>query len=309
MLHGRYAIDQSPLFKLKSKKKLAMILGSSVKELQKLTASNDRYKVFDLPSDAIIHHPLFFKKPRKIQQLSPELEVVHRTLHKYLSRIAVPRYLHSAVKFKSYATNAREHSGCICLYRVDIKKFYESIRWKTIYRFFFKTLDCSTDVSTLLTNICCYEDKLPTGSCLSPILSFLVNKEMYDELFEYASQRGLIMTVYVDDIVFSGREFRRNYSYSIRGIISSYGYRSHKERICWPRKIKIVTGLVVTRTGVAIPNKRMAKARILLQELSKKMKNDRREKLSASLKGMITEMSQFDKVKGKFLAASGKKHV
>lgn len=308
MLHGRYAIDQSPLFKLKSKKKIATLLGSSVKELQKLTASNDSYRVFDLPSEPLVHHPLFLKKSRKIQQLGPELESVHRTLHKYLSRIAVPNYLHSAVKFKSYATNARAHSGCIYLYRVDIKKFYESIRWRTVYRFFSKKLDCSTDVSTLLANICCCEDRLPTGSCLSPILSFLVNQDMYDELFDYASQCSLIMTSYVDDIVFSGKEFRRSYAYSIRGIINSYGYRCHKERICWPRKTKIVTGLVVTKTGVAIPNKRMAKSRILLQELSKKMKNDRREKLRASFNGMISEMSQFDKVKSKYLMALGKKH-
>ncbi len=308
MSRDRYAIDQSPLFKLKTKKKLATLLDSSVRELQALSVSSDSYRVFDLPAESLVQHPLFARKSRKIQQLKPELDAIHRTLHKYLSRINVPDYLHSAVKCKSYATNAKTHSGCLYLYRVDIKKFYESVNWRTVYRFFYKTLDCAPDVSALLTNICCYEDKLPTGSCLSPILSFFVNQEMFDELYEYASQRDLTMTAYVDDIVFSGREFHRINAHSIRGIINSYGYECHKERICPPRKSKIVTGLSVTRTGVAIPHKRMAKARVLLQELAKRMRQSHKEKLCASLTGMITEMSQFDRAKAKYLATLGKKY-
>lgn len=302
-----YPINQSPLYKLQSKKKLAEMLGMTAKALQALSVSRDNYNVFEANERPRISHPLFAKKPRTVQELKGELVVVHRALHRHLKRISVPTYLHSAVKKHSYATNAKAHIGCKTMYHIDIKKFYESIKWKTVFRFFKNDLLCSPDVATLLTNLCCYNDKLPTGSCLSPIISFLANKPMFERLNQYAIANGLTMTVYIDDVVFSGDIFKKSYAFDIKGIISSYGYRCHKEQFRREHDCKIVTGLVITDSGLSIPNKRMAKARVLIDLLAQTSEPRALEWACNSLTGMINEMRQFDASKAKILALEGRR--
>ena len=46
MEQNRYSIDQSPLFKLSSKKKLAELLHSTPKRLKILATQQNRYKEF-----------------------------------------------------------------------------------------------------------------------------------------------------------------------------------------------------------------------------------------------------------------------
>src|SRR6185437_15910064 len=48
-------------------------------------------------------------KARPIQWPKRRLQAVHARIHKLLSRVAVPKYLHSAVRGKSYVSNAAAH--------------------------------------------------------------------------------------------------------------------------------------------------------------------------------------------------------
>ncbi|ORU21299.1 hypothetical protein ACC93_10175, partial [Francisella tularensis subsp. holarctica] len=47
---------------------------------------------------------------------------------------------------------------------------------------------------------------LVQGSCVSQILSFYCNKEMFDEVYKYSKERNITFTLYVDDLSFSSSQ-------------------------------------------------------------------------------------------------------
>jgi len=290
-----YEIMQSPFYKLSTKRRLAALLDFSLKELCLfIKAIGSYYSEYNYQKRALVDHPLFAIKSRKIQQQKSELERVHRKIYKYLDRMAVPVYLHSAIKGKSYETNASVHKDADIVYKLDIKSFYPSIKEKTVRRFFVDTMLCPGDVADALAQICCFNKIIPTGSCLSPILSFWVNKDMFDELYYLGLMNNTNMTLYVDDIVFSGEKITRSMMYEIDCIVKKYGYIPHKKKLYKKSQAKIVTGMAIVNNELEIPHKRRAKIRILVKALQNENRQRKKDKLSDSLWGMVSGVKRID---------------
>jgi hypothetical protein len=262
--------------------------------LEELLKNANNYRVYIYNHKPIIKHDIFIKKPREIQALKPKLEKVHKRIFKLLKYLDVPDYLHSAVRGRSYRTNAEKHIGAKFVYRVDIKKFYQSISKERIYKFFCDDLCCSPDVSGLMADICCYKSMLPTGSSMSPVLSFLVNRKMFDSLYNYAHSNGISMTVYVDDVIFSGDKLTYKNRFEIDGIIVGNGYKPHKKEYYTAYSKKLVTGLLVGESSVDIPSKRRLKARLLLKYAKMLKHGDALDRIIRALQGYAAEAKQFD---------------
>lgn len=96
---ANYDISQSILYKLRSKKKLAEILGLPLNILQ-LCKSDSYYSCFDLEQK---------NKVRSIQQPIDQLIIIHQRVASLLSRLIHPDYLHSGRKKHSIITNASQH--------------------------------------------------------------------------------------------------------------------------------------------------------------------------------------------------------
>ena len=88
-------------------------------------------------------------KARPIQWPKRRLQSVHARIHKLLSRVAVPKYLHSAVRGKSYVSNAAAHDPKMPTIKIDVKKFFPSVARVTIFDFFVGPLKCRRDVAGL----------------------------------------------------------------------------------------------------------------------------------------------------------------
>ncbi|CCH48154.1 hypothetical protein [Pseudodesulfovibrio piezophilus] len=101
MQKHKYPLSQSPLYKLRTKKKLALLLGQSLDDLQKLASSNDNYKVYTLSPKGKLAHPYFLKKERLVQEVRPHLKSVHERILSLLKCVKTSDYLHSATKGKS----------------------------------------------------------------------------------------------------------------------------------------------------------------------------------------------------------------
>src|SRR5258705_185981 len=82
-----------------------------------------------------------------------------------------PEFLHSAIKGRSYVTNASEHGPNAPTIKVDIRRFYPSIRAAAVFHFFRDHMQCAEDVAGILTKLLTVDGHLPTGSSASPILS------------------------------------------------------------------------------------------------------------------------------------------
>ncbi len=241
----RYPIDQSPLFRLNSRNRLAQrVFNVELSWLESLARQGDaNFRVFDVVQGA---------KKRQVEIPKPILERLHRRIFTLLERIEKPDYLHSGVKGRSYITNAKVHVGLVPLVKLDLKKFYPSVSGALVYRFFCSQMQCSPDVAGLLTTLTTYDNHVPTGSCASQLLAFFATKPMFDALDEIAIEHGVRGTVYVDDLTFSGREATPSYLWKIKQCVHAHGFAYHKERIYTCEQLKLVTGVIIDGNRIAV---------------------------------------------------------
>ena len=216
-----YPLNQSPLFKMESRRALAKLVGFDAGVLQTLANRTTNYLCFDITQG---------EKKRRVEVPKRALERVHRRLFTFLERIEKPEYLHSGRKKRSYITNAQVHVGPTPMVKLDLKKFYPSVASSRVYRFFHEALLCSSDVSALLTKLCTVDQHLPTGSCISQLLAFFAAKPMFDELHEHATKFGNRDSCYVDDLTWSGRNATPSFLWVAKQIVHRHGFQYHKDR-------------------------------------------------------------------------------
>lgn len=287
LTESRYQIDQSPLYKLCNKRKLASLFGVTLPELKALLERSDNYRVFSIHQDN--------GKARRVETPKPILERIHRRLFVLISRIEPPSYLHSGVKGRSYVTNAKSHCGYSSLYKLDIEKYYPSTKGWHVFQFFREHLKCSPDAAGLLTKICLVEDHIPTGSPLSQALAFYSHINMFEELNTLANKHDLVMTCYVDDISFSGNSISQEFKYLARQALKRRGLnsKSEKEKVFFNDKPRVVTGVVVAKDGVRIASKQHHKLKQDMRALKAQQKNsDEWKSLYAKIQGRLISSSQ-----------------
>ncbi|MEG8223988.1 reverse transcriptase family protein [Sphingomonas sp. HH69] len=215
-------------------------------------------------------------------------------MHRYLTRIEAPAYLHSAMKGKSYLSNAVAHVGAGRLIKIDIAKFYQSVPQHKVMHFFRDKLGCSGDVAGLLANLICYQGKLPTGSSVSPIMSYYTYKTLFDDLAALAARHGLVMTCYVDDITMSGVGATGKVLHEARTMIFQAGLRAHKDRQFHDGCARIVTGVVVGEQGISLPYARWQKIQQQTRELEACTDPAEKLRLYPRLVSRLYEATQID---------------
>lgn len=289
-----FAIDQCALFKTGSKKRLATLLLCDQAAMQNLADSTHNYKIFEIPAQNDEFSPP--RKKRLAQEPKEELRRIHVRILKLLKRIVVPPYLHSAVRGRSYKTNASSHLGSAQLLKVDIKKFFPSTTESRVFSFFADQLQCAPDIARLLAKICTCHGVIPTGSPLSPLLSFYANRPMFDELADLANANQLTFTCYIDDVVFSGSDLRRGFIGDVVSIVDAHGHKiAHgKTRFYSAREPKLVTGVIVKGNQLCVPHSRFKKARAIEKALSTSSEPARTLYLVEKLNGLIGEAATID---------------
>lgn len=235
-----YHLTQSVLYSLKSKNKLAHLLGFSLAELKNLQ-NDEFYSCFQIKNSRNIQHP------------QNNLYVIHKYVGKLLSRIELPEYLHSGRKKHSSITNAKSH--LFSEYKtliMDVENFFSSTSAKKVFEFFFYIMKQSPDVANLLTNILTYNGYIPTGSPVSMSLAFFANINMFNELYSFAKNRACKMTVFVDDLTFTGKAINSNFLSHVEKIVIKHGLqiKQNKTQIFHENSPKFITGVVVKNNKI-----------------------------------------------------------
>ena len=243
-----YSFMDSPFYKLKTKNKLAALLGVSISELFLLGKDDGNYSVFEQLSKK--------GKSRKIQKPIDALDIVHTRIASLLSRITLPEYLHSGKKGHSNISNARTHLNSEKMMTADVKSFFPSTSRMMIFSFFFSVMKTSSDVADALSHICTCHGQLPTGSRLSMPLAYFANSRMFDEINKLCQKLKIEMTVYVDDLTFSGGNVNRLFCSVVRKIINKHGHTMHptKTRLYASNAPKLVTGVIVIGNILKVRN-------------------------------------------------------
>ncbi|WP_375185830.1 reverse transcriptase family protein [Pseudoalteromonas sp.] len=245
----KHKLFESSLYKLKTKRKLADLLQVTIPELKLATADVGNYVVFEQEGKS--------GKARTIQHPKGSQKNIHCRIASLLCRIELPEYLHSGRKKHSHITNAKAHTGNKKVLTTDIKSFFPSTTRKMVFNFFYNIMQCSSDVADLLASICTYNGHIPTGSQLSMPLAFWANIRMFEQLNNLANKHDVKMTVYVDDLTFSGDSINRHFLSVIKKIIVSNGHISHpdKTKLFEKSDVKVITGVAIKCDDVAITNK------------------------------------------------------
>jgi RNA-directed DNA polymerase len=255
-----YPIHASPLYAIGSKARLCRLLGIHVSDLRMLLAQQNyrEWQTRQKLADQLAQMPA---KPRGIQEPKPLLRLLHRRLAALLNRIEKPDFLHSARKGFSYLSNAVQHQHGESAVRVDIKSFYPSVRQRLIKRFFEEQLRMAADVAHTLAKLCCKDEGLPTGSPLSPILSYFACSALFTRIAAIADRFDLNFTLYVDDMVFSGRGANRQFAHRIKRELAREGLTGHKVAYFSPQTPKVITGVAVHEDHIEVPFKRQRRMR------------------------------------------------
>lgn len=286
-----YGVIDSPFYKLKSKKKLAAILCVSVNDLYTLKKDEGNYSIFEQLSKK--------GKPRKIQRPVEKLDVLHTRIASLLSRIALPEYLHSGKKKCSNVTNAKAHLNHEKLMTTDIKAFFPSTTRAMIFSFFYSVMKMSSDVADILSHVCTCHERLPTGSRISMPLAYLANSRMFNEIHELCQSLRVRMTVYVDDLTFSGANVNRLFCAVIRKVICKHGHVMHptKTRLFAKDKPKLVTGVIIIDNSLKVRNEQhLLMARdIAYWKIIKDIEKAKETSIAKTLFGRLHSMGAIEK--------------
>lgn len=274
-------LEDCYLYAIASPADLARRLDSSVVKLELLARDPRAYNIWTT------------EKGRKIQEPKFVLQQLHGRIHKLLSRVETPVYLHSSVRGRSYITNARAHISGASSAKLDLKKFFPSVTKHAIFQFFYRRMRCARDVAGLLSRLLTCDGRLPTGSRASSILAYYCYKEMFDELQALATRNGLTLTCYVDDVTFTGVGASKCLA-DARKIIADHGMRSHKVKRFHAGQPRIVTGVLVTRSGIRLPNRRHLKIKVEYAAFQKAKSDEERLALLPGLISRVHEAAQID---------------
>lgn len=282
-----YSVEKSPLFKIQYLDKLLDILNTNNQIL------------FSILENKINQYNCFSQKNRNIQAPIDELYNIHNRIASLLARITLPDYLFSGIKGISYIENAKEHLNAKEILTTDITAFFPSTSRKMIFWFFKDTLQCSYKVANILADLCSINEHLPTGSQISMPLAYWVNAKMFDELNNLAKDSNLKMTVYVDDVTFSGDKIPKGFKYQIERVIKKHKHniKLEKTTLYTQQSVKEVTGLILRDGVLLLPNRQFKKLHTYLNKwellISEPRNGIRIEYLYPRIIGLLNNITYF----------------
>ncbi|WP_166647357.1 reverse transcriptase family protein [Prosthecobacter fusiformis] len=281
-------IKISKLYFVGTKKRLATVLKSNPSVLRRLAKTGDaNYQHIFVTSRG---------KKRAVQNPNPELKEIQVRINQLLQRINYPEYMMAGLKGLSYEKNASAHLGLestrVCT--VDIEKFYPNCQRGAVIRSLEKWFNQKHDVAVQLADLVCLNGHLPTGGPASLLFSFWSNRDVFDEIKLAADAHGLKMTVYVDDMTFSGENAGLKFLHDcVLPVLKRAGLRGHKIKSYHKSCPQEITGIILNKGKLCLPYRRFKDIDKNILALNAARKPVARLKLINSLVSRLYSVSAF----------------
>lgn len=227
----------------------------------------------------------------------PELLLVQRaTLNTFLSSVMIHSCRHGGAKGSSLVTNVQPHLGSDHVFVLDIVNAFPSVYRSRVraclrkpFEFGIKQFAGVTftegekeQMLEAIVDLLVWKDRLPQGPATSPRVFDIVCGKTDQELFELLQkssndEQGYRMTIWLDNItISSNKEISGNVRKQIVKVIKDNGFHVHNR----PGKMEyyseksgktpVVTGLVLSPSGVTISPDKVNQMRGILHGLVKK---------------------------------------
>lgn len=204
---------------------------------------------------------------RTISAPNRSLKIIQSKLAQVLSSVYTPKAsVQGFCKGRSILTNAIKHTDQKFVLNLDLLDFFPSINFGRVRGMFMATpYNLNENVSTVLAQICCFNNELPQGAPTSPIVSNMICAKMDSQLRILAQLSRCNYTRYADDITFSTSrpkfppqlatiitEQKVNYLQlgdHLKTIIETNGFRINNDKVRLQTKThrQEVTGLVTNQ--------------------------------------------------------------
>lgn len=244
-----YPLSNSPLYRLRNRKKLAKLLCLEQSYFNKDHSYSYRHFSEQKPNGG----------ERKFADPPDRLKRIQKEINKLLQRIETPEWVKSGKKGESYITNGYYHMPSDYVRTMDISHFYDSVRRDAVYNLFSDRFKMADDIATIMTNLVLDGYTLPTGAPTSQLIAFWAYRDMFEEIHKIAEMSGCKFTLYVDDMTFSSED---PISYEFRDLVASclnqYGMHAKRTKDHYYKKddYKIVTGFGFKNGVASVPNKK-----------------------------------------------------
>lgn len=232
--------------------------GAPTSVLNKIIASAPkRYKEYYIAKRTggkrLIAHPA--KELKELQRI---------VLKEYLEKCQVNKIASAYVKDRGILYNAKIHVGQRWILKLDFKDFFHSITPKDWDRTV-RRLDCLSGLAAdreIIHRILFWGRGTAIPNCLSigapssPMVSNLICHRLDEWLVEKATDRGLKVSRYADDVTVSGSNVHQltRFEYDLEKVLEKnkglkLELNTKKRGLYGPGERKMVTGLVLTPTG------------------------------------------------------------
>jgi RNA-directed DNA polymerase len=231
---------------------------------------------------------------REINTPRTYLKVIHWwILDNILNHVEIAENVFGFVTGRSAVQNAGYHFGAKHVLNVDIRQFFPSITIAQV-RSIFESLGYSQDVSEMLADLCCLNDRVPQGAPTSPAIANLVLRGLDEQLSGLAEEAGHRYSRYADDLTFSSQDrIEESFLLAVTKAVedASFELKPEKTRFSGQEGRMEVTGVVINEKlqPTRVWRKR---TRATLHRLCNASRLTRRE--LSYLQGIIGMATQFD---------------
>lgn len=284
----------SEKLRLYSMWRLETLLGKSRVELRDVASNAGRCyspfpkKVCPRPFQK---HPRPPKKRQIDNPVGDLKDIQTRIYQRILKPLVLPSHICGGVKGKTVLANVRMHFGARTLVTLDIRNFFPSITNLQVYNVWRRHLDCSLEISKLLTKLTTFERHLPQGAPTSTLLANLVLSSVDGQIRRECARKGVQYSNWVDDLAFSGDNARDIINTAVETLRDAGLSVSHKKmKIMGPGDRKVLNGVLMGKFP-SLPRERIARLRSGVHKLqSDQVPSPEVEKYIRSLRGRINHL-------------------
>lgn len=277
-INGENEKIKEAFMKLETRQDVADLLGIREKSL--------RYFLYAIKQDNMYTKFAIKKKNggyRNIYAPHNKLKSIQRKMAYILNCVyKIKPAAHGFVLDKNIITNAQNHVKRRYVFNIDLENFFEQIHFGRVRGMLMKPpYNIGSEAALVITQIACYNGKLPQGAPTSPILTNMICAPLDTQLTKLAKKYNLHYSRYADDLSFSSHkdELPSEIVYVDFGGIhigkvlddiltkNSFKVNANKIRMFDYHKRQEVTGLVVNQF-VNIKREYIKKLRAILHHCS-----------------------------------------
>lgn len=175
--------------------------------------------------------------------------VQRRILDCYLYKLDVSEFSTAYCRGISLLDIASSHIGKEYIVKLDISHFFDNIDDDMVFMIM-RQLGMSIPATSMLTNLCVHNGRLPQGAPTSPYIANLVMKHFDEKLGVWCAKNNITYTRYCDDITLSGdkKAIKNSHLISkIRRMLYRMGFTLNEKKTVFvsSSQQQKVTGIVV----------------------------------------------------------------